>query len=271
MTNNQQAEALRQWLKYPTWSVREGLLLLAGIDPRRADCLHFSEDCTELEASADPESLPPVGGVRVGGPTWCRLGSPERIESGPDGSLHIVGPVCAPDDILLILKLMEHWHRTPGHDGVKMATPAQFIAVAERAGLPPTWLEAASLAGLLPHQPEPPASASPAALPGASPAPAAPAAPDSASAPTVAPPEAAPDGKPEAAEARQDRRLLELRSMGADFVPHGDGWRVTRKRGALAALVEREAGRPMGTKDGVRKDLQRAVQRERERNGRLSR
>lgn len=215
MTNNQQAEALRQWLKYPTWSVREGLLLLAGIDPRRADCLHFSEDCTELEASADPESLPPVGGVRVGGPTWCRLGSPERIESGPDGSLHIVGPVCAPDDILLILTLMEHWHRTPGHDGVKMATPAQFIAVAERAGLPPTWLEAASLAGLLPHQPEPPASASPAALPGASPAPAAPAAPDSASAPAAGLPGAV--AQPLPRQRHQEAEILRvLRELGHD-------------------------------------------------------
>ena len=117
-----------------------------------------------------------------------------------------------------------------------------------------------------------PTSASPAARPEAVAVPAgAPETPDSASAPTVAPPEAVPDGKPEAAEARQDRRLLELRSMGADFVPHGEGWRVTGKRGALAALVKREAGRPMGTKDGVRKDLQRAVQREMERNGRLSR
>lgn len=115
------------------------------------------------------------------------------------------------------------------------------------------------------------ASASPAARPEAVAAPAAPGAPDSASAPTVAPPEAVPDGKPEAAEARQDRRLLELRSMGADFVPHGEGWRVTWKRGALAALVKREAGRPMGTRDGVRKDLQRAVQREMKRNGRVSR
>lgn len=56
--------------------------------------------------------------------------------------------------------------------------------------------------------------------------------------------------------------------MGADFVPHGDGWRVIWKRGALAALVKREAGRPMCTKDGIRKDLQRAVQREMGRNGR---
>lgn len=117
----------------------------------------------------------------------------------------------------------------------------------------------------------PPASAAPADCPAAAATTAAREAPTSASAPAGRLPEAVPDGKPEAAEARQDRRLLELRSMGADFVPHGKGWRVTGKRGALAALVKREAGQPMDTKDGVRKDLQRAVQRERERNGRLSR
>lgn len=201
MSDHKQAEALRQWLKYPTWSIREGLLLLAGIDPLRADCLRFNEDCTEFEASADPESLPTVDGVPVGGPTWCRLGSPERIESGPDGSLHIVGAVFALDDWLRLHQLMEHWSRTPEHDGVQRATPAQFIAVAERAGLPPTWLEAASLAGLLPHQSEPPTCATPAPPPGAAPT------HDSASAPAgglhggVATP-----ATPEAKEARQARR-----------------------------------------------------------------
>lgn len=156
----------------------------------------------------------------------------------------------------------------PGDPRGEYMTPADLNSWLEGQGAgyrfpaPPT-AEAST------HAPS--ASASPAARPEAVAAPAAPEVPDSASAPAVAQPEAVPDGKPEAAEARQDRRLLELRSMGADFVPHGKGWRVTGKRGALAALVEREAGRPMGTKDGVRKDLQRAVQRERERNGRLSR
>lgn len=60
---------------------------------------------------------------------------------------------------------------------------------------------------LLPHQPEPPASASPAALPGALPAPAAPAAPDSASAPAAGLPDAVavPAGAPETPAQRRER------------------------------------------------------------------
>lgn len=151
--------------------------------------------------------------------------------------------------------IQDRWSETQALPAARPATPAPS-ASAPAAALPePVAAHAEAVA-------PPSASASPAARPEAVAAPAAPGAPDSASAPTVAPPEAVPDGKPEAAEARQDRRLLELRSMGADFVPHGEGWRVTWKRGALAELVKREAGRPMGTRDGVRKDLQKAVQRE---------
>ena len=101
----------------------------------------------------------------------------------------------------------------------------------------------------------PSASASPAARPEA----------------VAVPAGAVPMAEAEGAEKRQDRRLAELRSMGADFVPHGKGWRVDRRRGALADLIRREAGKPMGTKDGVRKDLSAAVQREMKRNGRVSR
>lgn len=101
----------------------------------------------------------------------------------------------------------------------------------------------------------PSASASPAARPEA----------------VAVPAGAVPMAEAEGAEKRQDRRLAELRSMGADFVPHGKGWRADGRRGALADLIRREAGKPMGTKDGVRKDLSAAVQREMKRNGRVSR
>ena len=97
----------------------------------------------------------------------------------------------------------------------------------------------------------------------------------SASTPAGADPETvavpAEPGEVEATEVRQDRRLAWLRGRGGDFVPHGDGWRVTGPKGVLAELVRHEHGKPMNTKDGVRKDLMKAVQRERARNGRVSR
>lgn len=75
----------------------------------------------------------------------------------------------------------------------------------------------------------------------------------------------------ETPEARQDRRLSWLRARGGNFVPHGDGWRVTGAVGLLAKLVRLECGKPQATKDGVRKDLMKAVLREKERHGRVSR
>lgn len=75
----------------------------------------------------------------------------------------------------------------------------------------------------------------------------------------------------ETPEARQDRRLSWLRTRGGDFVPHGDGWRVTGPTGLLADLVRLERGKPQATKDGVRKDLMKAVRREKARHGRVSR
>lgn len=67
-------------------------------------------------------------------------------------------------------------------------------------------------------------------------------------------------------EVRQARRLSRLRELGAGFIPYGAGWRVDGTRGALARLEreEREAGRPMSDKSDIRKDLQAAVERERE-------
>lgn len=67
-------------------------------------------------------------------------------------------------------------------------------------------------------------------------------------------------------EARQDRRLFRLRELGANFVPHGEGWRVSGRRGALADLIKEEkaAGRPMSDKTDIRKDLKAAAERERE-------
>jgi hypothetical protein len=141
------AEALRPWLEYPTWDIREGLLLLAGIDPHRSKDINSNEDCTAFEASPPPGTL-------VGGPAWGRIGYPQRAEVGADGVPRLVnGPVFSLDDHGMLWKLMEHWHRTPAHNGMTRATPAHFIGWAESAGMAPHWLGAVRCAGYLPSAP----------------------------------------------------------------------------------------------------------------------
>ncbi len=93
-------------------------------------------------------------------------------------------------------------------------------------------------------------------------------------APAPAPRAGTADAK-ETPEARQDRRLAELRGMGADFVRKGVVGETTGRRGALADLVrlEKQRGNPVNEKDGIRLDLMAAVEREleRKRNGTVSR
>lgn len=123
---------------------------------------------------------------------------------------------------------------------------------------------------LLPHQSEPPTSATPTALPGA--APAAPSASPAARPEAVTvPAEPVAADEVETPEARQDRRLSWLRAREGDFVPHGDGWKVTGPAGLLAQLVRLERGKQQATKEGVRQDLMKAVRREKARRGRVSR
>lgn len=60
---------------------------------------------------------------------------------------------------------------------------------------------------------------------------------------------------------RRQRRLARLRQLGGHMRRAGDGWQVTGRRGALAALVREEAaaGRPMADKTDVRADLAAAA------------
>lgn len=139
---------LRAWLEYPTWSIREGLLLLAGIDPHRSDCISSNESCTTFNSSIPPGTLPHDAG-------WNRIGyRPRGWEVGSDGvPCRVNGPVCSHEDFVALGKLMEHWHRTPAHDGMTRATPAHFIGWAESANLAPPWLDAVRYAGYLPGVP----------------------------------------------------------------------------------------------------------------------
>lgn len=137
------ANALREWLRYETWTLREGLLMLTGIDPHHAGCFEFSPDCTSFQA------VPPEGEL-VRFPTWCRIGSPPRLEVDAGGVPHVAGWMFSFDDSMRLCELLEHWHRTPSHDGLTRASPAHFIAWSERIDKAPFWLNAVRCAGYMP-------------------------------------------------------------------------------------------------------------------------
>lgn len=137
------SDAMREWLSYETWTLREGLLILSGIDPHHSECFKFSPDCTSIEA-AIPE------GQLFGVPMWCRIGSPPRAEVDADGVPRIVGPLFSPDDSLRLWELMERWHRTPEHEGMTRASPAHFVAWSVRIEKAPFWLNAVRSSGHAP-------------------------------------------------------------------------------------------------------------------------
>lgn len=61
----------------------------------------------------------------------------------------------------------------------------------------------------------------------------------------------------ETIEQRRTRRQDRFHQLGGAVVPHGTGWRMSGKRGALAALVDEEkaAGRTQSDRADVRRDL----------------
>lgn len=145
------ADALREWFALDTWTLREGLLLLAGIDPHRADCFKLAGD---------------GGWQPVTHPAYSRIGQPPAAEWRDDGPV-VRGVGFSPDDVLLLHELSRHWHAKPEHAGMTRATPAHFVEWAQSKGFAPPWLAVAQAAGIVPTQPaasaaQPSATAAPA-------------------------------------------------------------------------------------------------------------
>ena len=133
------------WIKLDNWTVRQGLLLLAGIDPHRAHCFEFTEN--GINANHPP-------GAVVGGPTWHRIGAPQEraIWSEADiaaGRPPVVegGPVLDLDQLFRLNELFQHWAATHLDDRRKPAPPRYFIEYAVRKDLRPFWLDALIEAG----------------------------------------------------------------------------------------------------------------------------
>ena len=129
------------WIKLDTWTVKQGLLLLTGIDPYRADCFEFTEK--GITAHHPP-------GAIVGGPTWHRIGSPpmrpiwsheDAVAGRPPDFEN--GPVFDLNHVYTLNELFQHWCAThPADDRLKPAPPRYFIEYAVRKDLRPFWLDA---------------------------------------------------------------------------------------------------------------------------------
>lgn len=128
------------WIRLDNWTIREGLLLLAGIDPHRADCFEFTENGITAK--------PPPGAV-VGGPAWHRIGAPPVRATWSDADIAAGrppvfenGPILNFDQIFRVNDLLQHWSATHLDDKRKPAPPRYFIEYAVRKDLRPFWLDA---------------------------------------------------------------------------------------------------------------------------------
>ena len=130
-------DALRPWFKFDTWTVRQGLLLLAGIDPHHAACLKLGADVWTSDAN----------------PAWAALGHPPRAEWRNDGPPVIHGLRLSVDELQRLGELTRHWFARPEHAGLERAAPAFWLKWAESKQLAPPWLADAQAAGVVPTEP----------------------------------------------------------------------------------------------------------------------
>lgn len=139
------AEALRYWFRLDTWTLREGLLLLVGIDPHRSECITIDENGKgfQLEGKGHPA------------PYWSRIGYPPDSSWTEEDMLAgrqptITGLIFCPAEGYRLWELLNIWHANPELEGLRRARPLQFITLAESKGLAPYWLEAVRAKGILP-------------------------------------------------------------------------------------------------------------------------
>jgi hypothetical protein len=124
--------ALREWFAFDTWSEREGLLLLAGIDPHHADAWTLTADGWKSAPNA----------------TWAAIGQPPSAEWRDDGPPVVRGLRFVPDEAVRLFELTRHWRARPDDDGKKRHPPAYFVEWARSKKLPPSWLSDAQAAGI---------------------------------------------------------------------------------------------------------------------------
>lgn len=126
---------LRAWLQLDTWTVREGLLLLVGIDPHRADDLVLEKS----GFSTAPQ------------PSWARITarpglSPDQVDDV--GCPRITGFVLDLFQIQLLSRLLNLWVSNPAHTLAGRHAPSYFREWASSKGCTPFWFAWATDAGL---------------------------------------------------------------------------------------------------------------------------
>lgn len=121
----QAIECLSDWFRLDTWTVREGLLLLVGIDPLRSGDLNFI-----------PE------GVTTGpNPAWARITKKPGVLVGEDNVPRPDGLIMEPMAMYRLWELMRFWRATPGHsdDWDSRAEPSYFVSWAQSKDFAPFW------------------------------------------------------------------------------------------------------------------------------------
>lgn len=215
---------LREWVNLDTWTVREGLLLLAGIDPHRADCWKLTDQGFETETQ----------------PAWARItASPGFSVDDVDanGMPRITGYVLDLNQAVQLSKLLNLWVSKPGHALQDRCAPYYYIEWATSKGHPPFWKPWAFDAGLLPELPsEHPVE------------------------PVMALPMST-DAR-STKERRQDSSLTDLRKLGGDVVPKNGGLHVNGITKLVTFKTATDA--PARTEKTVRADVKAAYKRETE-------
>lgn len=125
---------LREWCRLDTWTVRDGLLLLAGIDPSRSDCLSLNE-----------------AGFKSGPqPSWARITARPGVAVDDAGMPHPTGFVFDPFQIESLSRLLNMWVSKPGHTLSDRHAPSYYLEWATGKGCGPFWHPWVIDAGLFP-------------------------------------------------------------------------------------------------------------------------
>ena len=126
---------LSAWFKLDSWTVREGLLLLVGINPYRSKDLLLTE--------SGFESTP--------NPSWARITATPGLsanEVDTNGWPRITGLVIDLFQIELLSQLLNLWTSKPEHTLTGRHEPHYYLQWSSGKGCPPFWYEWASDAKL---------------------------------------------------------------------------------------------------------------------------
>ena len=119
---------LREWFEFDTWTVREGLLLLVGINPYRSKDLLLTE--------SGFESTP--------NPSWARITATPGLsasEVDANGWPRITGLIFNPDEFRWLYRVLHLWKSNLGHTRTGRHEPHYYLEWAGSKNCTPYWRE----------------------------------------------------------------------------------------------------------------------------------